>query len=279
MGGYHWTEEDDDWLRKNYPGLGANGCYKAGPLGRTLRAIHNRAQRLGLVCKRRWTEGEDAWIKEHYPKLGAKGCYEAGHLDKTYTTIKARAFNLGVTFDREVWNRKQSAAIKAAWKRGDIGDEEWLRQHAEAMERRWQRGDMDDLHSEEWCHQQSEAMKAAWERGDFDDRKVVCQSPTGIELEVAAALEIMGIERMPQYRPDGTRYTYDEFVFPNILIEVNGDYWHGDNFPEQQQRDVQKAQWAEDNGYKLVTIWEHEIKQVGAWALVMQRVAGIEEEA
>ena len=276
MGGYRWTEEDDDWLRKNYPGLGANGCYRAGHLGRTLSAIYNRAQRLSLVslvCKRRWTEDEDAWIEEHYPELGAKGCYEAGRLDKTYTTIKARAFNLGVTFDREVWNRKQSAAIKAAWKRGDIGDEEWYCEHSEAMKRRWQCGDMDGIHGEEWRRRHSDAMRAAWERGDFDG---VFQSPTSPELQVAAALDIMDIEHTPQYRPDGYSRIYDEFVPPNTLIEVHGDYFHSEeHFPGIEQRDVEKAQWAVDNGFNLIVLWEHELKEQGAWALVMERVGGV----
>jgi len=118
----------------------------------------------------------------------------------------------------------------------------------------------------------SNGMKRAWARGDFDG---VFQSPTSIELQVAAALDIMGIEHQPQYRPDGYGCVYDELVPPDILIEIHGDYWHGDTFPEQQQRDAAKAQWAEDNGFELVTIWEHEINEFGAWALVMERVAGI----
>jgi len=168
-----------------------------------------------------------------------------------------------------------SQAMKVAWERGVYGSEEWQRKKSEAMRMAWERGDYDGIFDEEWCRRRSDIMKAAWERGCFDG---VFQSPTSIELKVAAALDILGIEHIPQYRPDGYTRVYDEFIPPDTFIEINGDYWHGDAFPENQQRDTEKAQWAAENGYKLITIWEHEIKQVGAWALVMQRVAGIEEE-
>ena len=50
-------------------------------------------------------------------------------------------------------------------------------------------------------------------------------------------------------------------------------HWHGPKRPEQQKRDAEKAQWAEENGYKLIVIWEHEIKKQGAWAIVTQALA------
>jgi len=34
--------------------------------------------------------------------------------------------------------------------------------------------------------------------------------------------------------------------------------------------DAEKAQWAEENGYELMEIWEHEIKERGAWAIIAQ---------
>lgn len=100
-----------------------------------------------------------------------------------------------------------------------------------------------------------------------------CRSPTSIELALAAALDICGIEHTSQYRPDGYSKIYDEFVPPNMLIEAHGNYWHGPKCLENQRRDAEKAAWAEENGYHLVIIWEHEIKERGAWALVHERVS------
>jgi very-short-patch-repair endonuclease len=54
------------------------------------------------------------------------------------------------------------------------------------------------------------------------------------------------------------------------LVEANGDYWHSSE--KAQERDARKAAWAKGNGYRLVTIWEHEIKTEGARVLVTGRV-------
>lgn len=182
--------------------------------------------------------------------------------------IKA-AHERGV-YGRE-WRQRESVAIRAAHGRGDfanIHDEASRQRQSLAIRAAHKRG----IYDEEWRQKLSEAVSRAHKRGDFDG---VFQSPTSIELEVAAALDIMGIEHIPQYRPDDYSRPFDEFVPPHTLIEVQGDYWHGPKRPEHQKRDAEKAQWAEDNGYKLIEIWEHEIKEYGAWALVLERI-GVE---
>ena len=215
-------------------------------------------------------------------------------LRKKSVSMKA-AWRRGV-YSSEEYRRKLSVTTKAAWRRGDIGDEEWRRKLSAATKATWKRGgfdgrateetrrklskgakaawargDMDGVHNEEYRRKQSVVMKTRWARGDFDG---VFQSPTSIELQIAAALDIMGIEHQPQYRPDGYSCTYDEFVPPNTLIEVQGDYWHGPKQPGQQKRDAEKAQWAKENGFELIAIWEYEIKERGAWAIIAQMFAG-----
>ena len=112
----------------------------------------------------------------------------------------------------------------------------------------------------------SASMKAAWERGAWDG---VFQSPTSIEVAVSEALNALGIEHVSQYRPDGYSRVYDEFIPPDVLIEVQGDYWH--NRPGAGEKDAEKAAWAAENGYQLVAIWEHEIvERGGAMALVLE---------
>jgi len=65
------------------------------------------------------------------------------------------------------------------------------------------------------------------------------------------------------------KYQFDFGNLPHkILIEVQGDYWHGNpniykTFNHIQQknilRDIEKEKWVTSNGYKLVTIWETDI--------------------
>lgn len=145
---------------------------------------------------------------------------------------------------------------------------------SEAAKARWARGDYDGVQSPEYRKKMSEAMKAARARGCWDG---VFQSPTSIEIETSAALDLCGIEHKSQYRPNGYSRIYDELIPPNILLEIHGDYWHGPLRPETQKRDKEKAKWAEENGYTLVVFWENEIREVGAWALVHERVFPILE--
>lgn len=44
----------------------------------------------------------------------------------------------------------------------------------------------------------------------------------------------------------------------NILFEINGDYWH--KLPQRVQRDKRKKKVAENAGYVLYYIWEHQFK-------------------
>ena len=118
----------------------------------------------------------------------------------------------------------------------------------------------------------SENLRAAWANGVYDR---ALPPSTSIEIAVSVAFDILDIEHKPQYRPDGYSRVYDEFVPPNVLIEVQGDYWH--SLDETQKRDAEKAAWACDNGYHLVVIWEHEIHEVGAIELVKERVLAILE--
>lgn len=41
-----------------------------------------------------------------------------------------------------------------------------------------------------------------------------------------------------------------------VLVEYHGDYWH--TRPEVAERDGRKQVWAEQEGYTIVTVWEHE---------------------
>lgn len=118
-------------------------------------------------------------------------------------------------------------------------------------------------------HAQSERMRIKWLSGAMDS---VFQSPTSIEIETAGALDAMSLRHQSQYRPEGYGRIFDEFIPPAILIECHGTYWHGPERPENQGRDKEKAQWARANGYTLVILWEHEIKEWGAKKLIEERV-------
>lgn len=63
-----------------------------------------------------------------------------------------------------------------------------------------------------------------------------------------------------------------DFLIKNLIIEVNGSYWHCDplEYPNGAQYELQtkniekdkiKRQYLVDLGYKIVYIWEHDLEQ------------------
>ncbi len=93
------------------------------------------------------------------------------------------------------------------------------------------------------------------------------------EIEIRKILELKFTVE-PQFKIGSLRY--DLFLKEiNLLIEYNGDYWHcnpevysANYFHEKKQltaqqiwdNDKNKRKLAEDNGYKVFTIWEKDFK-------------------
>lgn len=76
-----------------------------------------------------------------------------------------------------------------------------------------------------------------------------------------------------------TKWKFFDFKIDNILIEVNGDYWHANPniyekdeifiFPKRKLKakeiweiDTYKKEIAESNGYKVIYIWETELNKM-----------------
>lgn len=79
-----------------------------------------------------------------------------------------------------------------------------------------------------------------------------------LELIVDNVLKEMSIKYTPQYKLG--YYSFD-FLLPdfNLLLEVQGEYWHQDSIP----KDSAKATYAVQQGYQVKHIWEHEFSQHG----------------
>ena len=68
------------------------------------------------------------------------------------------------------------------------------------------------------------------------------------------------------------KYYIVDFLLPNenIIIEVNGDYWHGNPLIYQKEqlnnlqldlinRDINKKNELENIGYKVIYLWEYDL--------------------
>ena len=92
-----WTKDEDDLLAKLWPTLSVAQISER--MGRTLKGVYRRANRLGLTCgqpqaKKAWTPEDDAVLKAN---LGTMTYAEIGVLlNRTDKSVKARALHLSL---------------------------------------------------------------------------------------------------------------------------------------------------------------------------------------
>jgi very-short-patch-repair endonuclease len=93
-----------------------------------------------------------------------------------------------------------------------------------------------------------------------------------LEKLVADVLDANQIQYTFQFfiNKGGTCKSYDfKLKDSNLIIEIDGDFWHGncsskvkfDNYEEVQKNDQLKSSLAAENGYKLIRLWESDIKK------------------
>lgn len=106
------------------------------------------------------------------------------------------------------------------------------------------------------------------------------QSPTTIEIETYLALTTLGIEFSPQERIGN--FVVDAWLpGRNVAVECQGDYWHCNPrvFPTGPTNDVQtngirrdarKFAYLRGRGYRVIELWELDIHERGALALLRE---------
>lgn len=92
-----------------------------------------------------------------------------------------------------------------------------------------------------------------------------------LEKLVANHLDTLNVDYYFQFfiNDNGVCKSYDfKFKGTPYILEVHGDYWHGGvgvkthvfNVNENIKNDKLKKEIAENNGYKVIVVWESEIK-------------------
>lgn len=111
-------------------------------------------------------------------------------------------------------------------------------------------------------------VKGAWKK----ERKHPEYGTSKLEDRFAKNfLDKLGVKYISQYKAESIGRYYD-FCVPsaNLLIEVDGDYYHSyglvyEEMSPMQKRnkrvDEQKDHWAYINSFKLLRIWEHDINE------------------
>lgn len=113
--------------------------------------------------------------------------------------------------------------------------------------------------------EQRKIMRKTLER---NRKELLKGNPSKLEYTFADIITTLGIEFIHQYHVDGFDY---DFYIPskNLLIEVDGDYWHGNpNIYENKLNNMQKKnrgldklknKHAADRNFTLIRFWEHDV--------------------
>jgi len=82
--------------------------------------------------------------------------------------------------------------------------------------------------------------------------------PSSLEIAICKVLDNLKIKYLTQHR---IKVWYADIYIPSrrLIIECNGNYWH--SLPERIKRDKKLENHAKENGYKLIWLWEDEIRE------------------
>lgn len=165
----------------------------------------------------------------------------------------------------------------------DINFKKWI------LENNFAWNNLTKEQNEKRCKKQTESIKKYWENITDEQRhKVFNYGVSSLESKISEVLNFLLIPYTTQFTLKGKIFDF-RISNTNILIEVNGDYWHCNpskykvdevvSFPngckkvsDIWKKDEEKKLKAENAGYKVVYIWEEEIKKVDIYNLVISKL-------
>ena len=82
--------------------------------------------------------------------------------------------------------------------------------------------------------------------------------PSSLEISIRKILDSLNVKYLTDYHI--SKWFIDIYIpNRNLIIECNGNYWH--NLPNRIKRDRELQEYAKENGYKLIWLWEDDIKE------------------
>ncbi len=128
--------------------------------------------------------------------------------------------------------------------------------------------------SREVRERSAESLRRYWKGVSLEERgrrakKMLIASqkanPSSIELLIHQLLTGLGIIFETQ-KPIGP-YVVDIYLpNKNLIIECDGNYWH--NLPGVQEKDKKRDLYLRKQGYKILRLWEDEIREISSLELV-----------
>lgn len=108
----------------------------------------------------------------------------------------------------------------------------------------------------EYCRPWSEAGTRASQKAN----------PSSIEKAIWEELNKLKIEYKTQVSFNRGKFIVDIYIpTQRLIIECNGDYWH--NLLQSKERDKKLKEYIKNHNYKLIELWESEIRKNAKQAL------------
>ncbi len=197
-------------------------------------------------------------------KLKGRICSQKG-LDKIIQMHKNKKERLGYINSKKT-RKKLSDIMKAKWKNGEITKEQienCSKMGERGISTRFKKGHDVPI---EWRN----IVKKSRLRQTFPSKN------SSIEIKIQGFLKQLGIEFLTHQRMNlKDSYQCDIFVpSKNLVIEVDGDYWHGNldtyknwnNLTQKQKiqkiRDYCRTNELKEKGFKVWRLWECDIKKM-----------------
>lgn len=254
-----WTFNNKTWYRL-CPYCGSEVVHKSWQ-----SVWNSHKQKRGCKCKSAWMKGLTKETDERIKNMSEK-----------QSKIMKEKFKCG---ELQIWNKgltKETSKIIAAYAERHRGYKHSIkskRKISEASKEHWNNVE----YRNKVIKNVSIGVRKSYASGK---RKVPINFDTKPELAVESVLKKIKIKYYKQYPiwasyPRTYRYVrFYDFYLPKykLLIEVNGDYWHGYNLKYEDcnkiQRDAKyndslKLKIALDNLLNIEYIWEHETKNEG----------------
>lgn len=252
-----------------------------------------RIKRVCLKCGKEFFKIPSK-ANDKYGKYCSRECKDS-HQKEIYLKDKNPSWNRIVTDEEKELKRKM---MKERWRNSEIG-EIIKRSQIEYLKKNgfWPGTSDNDKKKRKETMINRYGISHNW-NGKYGERKcdkttleiygksssdMLCEythyynKKTDIEIIFENLLDEMGIKNQPKFRiynKNKAEFCFREYDFliinMNILIEVDGDYWHGNNekfhplskFQEETRRkDKIKEDFAKSNGYNIIRFWGSDIKK------------------
>jgi len=241
-----------------------------------ITAIRNVIKRNGYKLRTisEANKGRKAWNKNIPCSEETKRKMSKFHKNKPKSEEHKRKISIALQGEKSYWyNKHRSEETKRKVSVGNKG-----KKRSEEHKRKYSESHKGELKSEKTKQKMSEKAIKRWEsleerkRNSERQIKYLQNHPgsykdTEPELKMKEILNELNIPFEHQFRL-GNRLFDFHILNTNILIEVDGDYWHGNpkiysklskRQEENKQRDIIKEQLVEENKYILLRFWQSDI--------------------